>query len=59
MGGFITEEEVISHAQYLDLLYYQSGTLYDMIPHAPFTSYDPSKPPSDAHSNGVVGSLKT
>ena len=26
-GGVITEEQVISHAQYLDLIYTQSGTL--------------------------------
>jgi hypothetical protein len=30
-----------------------------MIPHSPHPSYDPSKPPSDAHSDGVIGSLKT
>ena len=28
-GGVITEEEVISCAQYLDLIYTQSGTLYE------------------------------
>ena len=26
-GGVVTEEKVISHAQYLDLIYTQSGTL--------------------------------
>ena len=33
MGGAVTEEQAISHAQYLDLVYSQSGTLYDLIPH--------------------------
>ena len=35
MGGTVTEEQAISHAQYLDFFYSQSGTLYDLIPHAP------------------------
>jgi hypothetical protein len=46
MGGVITEEEAISHAQYLDLVYSQSGTLYELILNAPHTSTDPSKPSS-------------
>jgi hypothetical protein len=35
MGGVVTEEKAINHAQYLDLVYSQSDTLYDLIPHAP------------------------
>jgi hypothetical protein len=35
MGGVVTEEHAISHAQYLDLVYSQTGTLYDLIPNAP------------------------
>ena len=31
MGGAVTEEQAISRAQYLDLVYSQSGTLYDLI----------------------------
>ena len=34
-GGVVTEEQVIARAQYLDLIYTQSGTLYDKIPDAP------------------------
>ena len=41
MGGAITEEQPISRAQYLDLVYSQSGTLYDLIPQAPHPSTDP------------------
>jgi hypothetical protein len=59
MGGVVTEEQAISRAQYLDLVYSQSGTLYNLIPNAPHPSNDPSKPPSDAHSDGVIGSLRT
>lgn len=32
MLGAVTEEDVIRHAQHLDLIYYQSGNLYDIIP---------------------------
>lgn len=34
-GGFVTEKQVISHAQHVDLNYTQSGTLYEKIPDAP------------------------
>jgi hypothetical protein len=35
MGGVVTEEESIACAQYLDLVYSQSGTLYELIPNLP------------------------
>ena len=41
MGGAVTEEHAISRAQYLDLVYSQSGTLYDLIPHSPRPITDP------------------
>jgi hypothetical protein len=31
MGGAVIEEETISRAQYLDLVYSQYGTLYDLL----------------------------
>ena len=33
-GGVITEEKFIARAQYLDLIYTQSGMLYEKIPNA-------------------------
>lgn len=33
-GGVVIEKKVISRAQYLDLVYTQSGMLYDKIPNA-------------------------
>ena len=42
MGGEITKEQAIARAQYLDLVYSQSGTLYELIPTAPRPSTDPS-----------------
>ena len=35
MGGVVTEEQEISRAQYLNLVYSQTGTLYDLLPDAP------------------------
>ncbi len=34
-GGVVTEEQVIARAEHLDMIYTQSGTLYDKIPDAP------------------------
>ena len=34
-GGIVIEEKVIARAQYLDLIYTQSGTLYEKIPNVP------------------------
>ena len=52
-----TEEQAISHAQYQDLVYAQSRTLYDLIARAPQPTYDPSKPPQ-SHSDGIIGSVQ-
>jgi hypothetical protein len=40
MSGAVTEEDVIRHAQHLDLIYSQSSTLYNIIPQAPRPSND-------------------
>ena len=42
MFGVVTEEDIIRHAQHLDLIYSQSGTLYDIIPQASCPSNDQS-----------------
>ena len=57
MGGVVTEEWAISHSQYLDLVYSQSETLYDLIPQAPHPSTDPAKPPTETPVDAVVGSI--
>jgi hypothetical protein len=59
MGGVVTEEEAIARAQYLDLIYSQSGTLYELIPNATRATTDPSKQLSTSHADGVIGSVKT
>ena len=61
-GGVFTEEQVISRAQYLDLIYTHSGMLYDKIPNAPRPNFAITPPPSskDSHfGDGVIGSSST
>jgi hypothetical protein len=60
MGGVVTEEQAIARAQYMDLVYSQSGTLYDIIPQASRASNDtPSVTPSakTGSVDGVIGSV--
>ena len=58
MGGDVTEEQAISHAQYLDLVYSKSRTLYDIIHQAPSPSMDPAKPAAKIPIDGVIGSIQ-
>ena len=59
MGGIVIEEEAIAHTKYLDLVYSQDGTLYKLIPNAPYTSTNPSKPSSTTHFDRVINFVKT
>jgi hypothetical protein len=58
MGGVVTEEQAISRAQYLDLIYSQTGTLYDLLPDLPHPGTSTSSaPPVASHvADGVIGS---
>ena len=59
MGGCVTQEQAILHAQYLDLIYSRSGTLYDVLPDVPRPSSDlmTSKSSATPHVDGVIGSV--
>ena len=57
MGDVFTEYLDISGAQYLYFSYSQFVTLCNLILNDPHMSIDPSKSSSDAHSDGVIGSL--
>lgn len=59
MGGCVTEDQDIARAEYLDLVYSQSGTLYEMFLDAPRPSSDPttSKSPDVPPVDGVIGSV--
>ena len=59
MSGAVTEEDVIRRAQHLDLIYSQSGTLYDIIPNAPRPSNETPRTTPGAHADGVIGSVST
>ena len=59
MGGVVTKEQAISHAQYLDLVYSKSGTLYDLIPHTSRPTLDPSRHATKAPVDGILGSVQT
>ena len=58
MGNVVTEGHAIIRAQYLDLVYSQSRTLYDLITHAPRPSTDSAKPPIELLVDRVVGSIQ-
>jgi hypothetical protein len=59
MGGVVTEEQVIIRAQYLDLVYLQTGTLYDLLPDAPRPSTSATSTTHTAShaANGVIGTF--
>jgi hypothetical protein len=58
MGGVIIEEKAISRAQYLDLIYSQTGTLYDLLPDLPRpgSSIISTTPAASHVADGVIGS---
>ena len=61
MGGFVKEEQAISRAQYLDLVYSQTDTLYHLLPDAPHpsTSTTSTTPTASHATDGVIGTCPT
>jgi hypothetical protein len=59
MGGVVTDEQVISRTQYLDLVYLQMGTLYDLLPDAPrpSTTATSTTPIASHVVDGVIGTF--
>jgi hypothetical protein len=58
MGGVFTEEQAISRAQYLDLVYSQTGTLYNFLLDAPHPSTTTSTTLVASHVvDGVIGTF--
>ena len=55
MGGTVTKEQAISCIQYLELVYSQSSTLYDLIPHAPWSTTDLSRSVTEPTAYGILG----
>ena len=58
MGRIVTEEQAIIRAQYLDVVYSHSGTLYDLIPHDPQPTTSPSRPETEPPAYGILGSVQ-
>jgi hypothetical protein len=60
MGGVVTEEQAISHAQYLDLVYSQTRTLYNLLPELPHpnTSSTSIAPAASHAADGVIGTTQ-
>lgn len=54
MSEVVTEEDVIRRAQHLDLIYSQSGTLYDIIPQASRPSNDKPRIAPAPHADSVI-----
>ena len=59
MSEVVTEEDVIRHAQHLDLIYSQSSTMYDIIPQALRPLNDQSRSALGPHADDVIGSVST
>ena len=53
-SGVQNDEQAIFRAWELDLIYAQSGLLYEIIPNAPHSSFDPEVKPRQ-HADGIVG----
>jgi len=58
MSGVFSEEEAIMRAQQLELIYSQSGLLYEVFPDAPRSILDKARQKSGPHVDGIVGSAQ-
>jgi hypothetical protein len=45
--------------QQLELIYFNMDMLYDILPDAPWSTFDLTKPKFRPHVDGIVGSHKT
>ena len=59
IGSAVNEEQAISGAQYLDLVYSQSGTLYDLIPQALRPNTNIARQPMETPIDAIVGSIQS
>jgi len=58
-AGVVTKEKVIAQAQYLDLVYTQSGTLHEKIPILPKHNQITASPLGSHAIDGMIGSVST
>jgi hypothetical protein len=50
-----SKEDAIMRAQQLELIYSQSGLLYDIFPDAPRSILDKTRQRSGPHADGIIG----
>jgi hypothetical protein len=58
-SGVFSEEEAIMRAQQFELIYSQSGLLYQILPDAPRSILDKTRQRAGPHADGIVGSTQT
>jgi hypothetical protein len=58
-SGVFSEEDAIMRAQQLELIYSQSGLLYEIFPDAPRSILDKTRQRVGPHADGIVGSAQT
>ena len=58
-ASVVTEEQVIAQAQYLDLVYTQSGTLHEKIPYLPSSNQIVAAPSGSHAADGMIGTVNT
>jgi hypothetical protein len=54
-SGVFFEEDAIMRAQQLELIYSQSGLLYEILPDAPHSILDKTIQRAGPHVNGIIG----
>jgi hypothetical protein len=57
-SGVFLKEETIMRAQQLELIYSQSGFLYEVLPDAPWSILDKTRHKSRPHADDIVGSTQ-
>jgi hypothetical protein len=58
-SGVFSKEDTIMRVQQLELIYSQSGLLYEIFPDAPRSILDKTRQRSRPHVDGIIGSAQT
>jgi hypothetical protein len=58
-SGVFSEEDIIMRAQQFELIYSQSGLLYNIFPDVPLSILDKTRQRVGPHVDGIVGSAQT
>jgi hypothetical protein len=58
-SGVFSEEDAIMRAQQFELIYSQSGLLYNILPDAPRSILDKTRQRAGPHADGIVGLAQT